>query len=43
MTSPVEHTPLDKTREIFEINLFGQVAVIQTFPPLVRRAKGTDH
>lgn len=39
-TSPVEHTPLDKLREIFEINLFGQIAVTQAFLPLVRMAKG---
>lgn len=40
MTFPVEHTPLDKLREIFEINLFGQVAMIHAFLPMVRRAKG---
>jgi len=40
MVSPVEHTSLDKLREIFEVNLFGQIAVIQAFLPLVRRAKG---
>jgi len=40
MTFPVEHTPLHKLREIFEINLFGQVAVLHAFLPMVRRAKG---
>lgn len=38
--SPVEYTSLDKLREIFEINLFGQVAVIQAFLPLLREARG---
>ncbi|HEU4636199.1 MAG TPA: SDR family NAD(P)-dependent oxidoreductase [Edaphobacter sp.] len=40
MTAPVEHTSLDQLRHIFEVNLFGQIAVIQAFLPLVRRAKG---
>src|SRR5579884_4073841 len=40
ITSPIEYTPLDKLREIFEINLFGQIAVIQAFLPLIRKAKG---
>jgi len=39
-TSPVEYTPLEKLREIFEINLFGQIATIQAFLPLIRAAKG---
>jgi NAD(P)-dependent dehydrogenase (short-subunit alcohol dehydrogenase family) len=39
-TSPVEYTSLDQLREIFEINLFGQVATIQAFLPLIRAAKG---
>lgn len=39
-TSPVEYMPLDKLREIFEVNLFGQIATIQAFLPLIRRAKG---
>lgn len=38
--SPVEHTPLDALRHIYEINLFGQIAVIQAFLPLVRKAMG---
>jgi NAD(P)-dependent dehydrogenase (short-subunit alcohol dehydrogenase family) len=38
--SPVECTSLDKLREIFEIDLFGQIAVIQAFLPLIRKAKG---
>ena len=39
-TSPVEYTSLEKLREIFEINLFGQIATIQAFLPLIRAAKG---
>jgi len=39
-TSPVEYTSLDKLREIFEINLFGQIATIQAFLPLIRAAQG---
>lgn len=40
ITAPVEHTSPDQLRNIFEINLFGQIAVIQAFLPLIRRAKG---
>ncbi|HEX6896724.1 MAG TPA: SDR family oxidoreductase [Bryobacteraceae bacterium] len=39
-TSPVEYTLLEKLREIYEINLFGQIATIQAFLPLIRIAKG---
>ena len=38
--SPVEYTSGDKLREIFEINLFGQIATIQAFLPLIRAARG---
>lgn len=38
--SPVEHTPLDALRNIYEINVFGQIATIQAFLPLIRLAKG---
>jgi len=38
--SPVEYTPLDELREIYETNLFGQIAMIQAFLPLVRISKG---
>jgi NAD(P)-dependent dehydrogenase (short-subunit alcohol dehydrogenase family) len=40
LTSPVEHTPPATLRRIFEINLFGQIDVIQAFLPLIRRARG---
>lgn len=39
-TAPVEYMPLDQVREIFEVNLFGQIGVIQAFLPLLRRARG---
>jgi NAD(P)-dependent dehydrogenase (short-subunit alcohol dehydrogenase family) len=38
--SPVEYTSIDKLHELFEINLFGQIAVIQAFLPLIRMARG---
>jgi len=40
ITAPVEYTSLDALREIFEINLFGQIATIQAFLPLIRAARG---
>jgi NAD(P)-dependent dehydrogenase (short-subunit alcohol dehydrogenase family) len=38
--SPTEHISLDALREIYQVNLFGQIAVLQAFLPLVRMAKG---
>jgi NAD(P)-dependent dehydrogenase (short-subunit alcohol dehydrogenase family) len=38
--SPTEYLALDALREIYQVNLFGQIAVIQAFLPLVRTAKG---
>ena len=38
--SPVEHTSLDALRDIYEINVFGQIATIQAFLPLIRLARG---
>lgn len=40
MTWPVEAIPLDELRRIFEVNVFGQVAVIQAFLPLLRAGAG---
>jgi NAD(P)-dependent dehydrogenase (short-subunit alcohol dehydrogenase family) len=37
---PVENTAPELLRQIFEINLFGQITMIQAFLPLVRKAKG---
>jgi NAD(P)-dependent dehydrogenase (short-subunit alcohol dehydrogenase family) len=38
--SPVEPTSLDALRNMFEINVFGQIATIHAFLPLIRLAKG---
>jgi NAD(P)-dependent dehydrogenase (short-subunit alcohol dehydrogenase family) len=38
--SPTEHISLDALREIYQVNLFGQIAVLQAFLPLVRMAQG---
>ena len=38
---PIEYMDLEDLREQLEVNLVGQVAVTQTFLPLVRRGKGT--
>ena len=40
LTAPVEFTSAEALRSIFEVNLFGQIAVIQAFLPLLRRAQG---
>lgn len=38
--SPIEYTTIDSIRRVYEVNLFGQISVIQAFLPLLRRAKG---
>ena len=38
--SPIECTTVDSIRRVYEVNLFGQISVIQAFLPLLRRAKG---
>ncbi|HEX2913319.1 MAG TPA: SDR family oxidoreductase [Chloroflexia bacterium] len=40
VTAPIELVPLDDLRRQFEINVIGQVAVIQAFLPLIRAGKG---
>jgi NAD(P)-dependent dehydrogenase (short-subunit alcohol dehydrogenase family) len=40
IASPVEFFPMDDLRTIFEVNVFGQISVTQTFLPLLRQAKG---
>ncbi|OBF66502.1 hypothetical protein A5753_07110 [Mycobacterium sp. 852002-51971_SCH5477799-a] len=40
MTWPMEAIPLDDLRRIYEVNVFGQVAVTQAFLPLVRAGTG---
>lgn len=37
---PVELVPLAEVRRQFEVNVIGQIAVIQAFLPLLRRARG---
>ncbi|WP_203834338.1 SDR family oxidoreductase [Winogradskya humida] len=37
---PIEVTPLDQWRRIFEVNLFGHVALIQALLPALVRSKG---
>lgn len=40
VTGPMETVPLDSVRRQFEVNLMGQIAVTQTFLPLLRRGAG---
>ena len=40
VVAPVEHIRLEVLRRLFEVNVFGQVAVTQAFLPLIRRARG---
>jgi NAD(P)-dependent dehydrogenase (short-subunit alcohol dehydrogenase family) len=40
VTAPVELVPLEELRRQFEVNVIGQVAVIQAFLPLIRAAHG---
>ena len=40
VSGPIEFIPLDELRRQLEVNLVGQVAVIQAFMPNIREAKG---
>jgi NAD(P)-dependent dehydrogenase (short-subunit alcohol dehydrogenase family) len=40
LVRPVEYASMEDTRKIFEINFFGQLALIQAFSRLLRRARG---
>jgi NAD(P)-dependent dehydrogenase (short-subunit alcohol dehydrogenase family) len=40
MARPLEYATDEDLREIFDINVFGQIAVTQAFLPLIRRARG---
>jgi NAD(P)-dependent dehydrogenase (short-subunit alcohol dehydrogenase family) len=40
VTAPIELVPLEELRRQFDINVIGQVAVIQAFLPLIRSAQG---
>ena len=37
---PVEFVPLDEVRQAFEVNVFGHLAMTQTFLPMLRRNRG---
>src|SRR3954468_810328 len=40
MVRPIEYASAADIQEIFDINVFGQIAVTQAFLPLLRRARG---
>jgi NAD(P)-dependent dehydrogenase (short-subunit alcohol dehydrogenase family) len=40
VSAPIELIPIDKLREQLEVNVIGQVAVIQAFLPLLRHGRG---
>jgi NAD(P)-dependent dehydrogenase (short-subunit alcohol dehydrogenase family) len=40
MMRPVEYATLDDLQQIFDINVFGQIAVTQAFLPMIRSARG---
>lgn len=40
MVRPIEYASSQDLREIFEVNVFGQIATIQAFAPLLRRQRG---
>jgi NAD(P)-dependent dehydrogenase (short-subunit alcohol dehydrogenase family) len=40
MARPVEYASSEDLHEIFDINVFGQIAVTQEFLPLIRKARG---
>ena len=40
VTGPVEYLDLERYRQQFEVNYFGQIAVTQAFLPAIRRAMG---
>ncbi len=40
---PLMHTPLDEVRQVFDINVFGLLAVTQAFLPLLGARAGAPH
>jgi NAD(P)-dependent dehydrogenase (short-subunit alcohol dehydrogenase family) len=38
--APIEYIPFEQLKKVFEINVFGQIAMIQKFLPLIRKARG---
>ncbi|MEB3286016.1 MAG: SDR family NAD(P)-dependent oxidoreductase [Vampirovibrionales bacterium] len=43
MGGPLEEIPLDTIREQFEVNVFGQIAMTQTFLPMLRQYASSDN
>jgi NAD(P)-dependent dehydrogenase (short-subunit alcohol dehydrogenase family) len=39
-SGPLEYLPMEDLRTQYEVNVFGQVAITQTFLPLIRKATG---
>lgn len=40
VTGPMEYASAEEMHRVFEINVFGQIAVIQAFLPMIREARG---
>jgi NAD(P)-dependent dehydrogenase (short-subunit alcohol dehydrogenase family) len=40
LAAPLEYVRMDEVRRLFEVNLFGQLAVTQALLPMIRRAAG---
>jgi len=40
LSSPLEYVSQDDLRRLFEVNVFGQLAVIQAFLPMLHRSRG---
>jgi NAD(P)-dependent dehydrogenase (short-subunit alcohol dehydrogenase family) len=40
ISGPLEYVSPDDLREVFEVNVFGQIAVTQVFLPMIRKARG---
>ncbi len=38
---PLEHTPIQEVRDVFEVNVFGVLAVTKAFLPLLKRQSGS--
>lgn len=38
--APIEYQPVEKFRQVFEVNVFGLIAVTQAFLPLLHRGRG---
>lgn len=40
LSGPLEYVTPEDLRRVFEVNVFGQIAVIQAFMPLIRKSRG---